>query len=312
MFKQVITDWLDAQNLNWKDSGSGYILCQCPNPTHNDKHESAFCSTNEGWISCKACGHYVSPKTFISEDSNLQDLLLASRFNSIIHRLEEKFHKTLVAPKTFSLPPYSAEVGEYRGLSAEFMETIGAYKCNNGRFADRIMFPFYNADGELKGYTGRYVGSSTDKSIPKYMHSTGIEPSNHILFGEIIKELELDTSELIVTEGSQDALCLLAIGIAATPSLGFRTPNDSWVIEAIELGVDKVILAWDNDNTGMDKMVGEKNSLYSKWQDKIPTELGLFHKKTKWLYSSTFKDFGEAYEEVLPNGTNMLQLMMNK
>ena len=311
MFKQIIVDWLEAQNLKWKDSGSGYILCQCPNPKHNDTHESAFCSTTEGWISCKSCGYYVSPKTFTSEDSNLQDLLLASRFNNIIARLEERFQRNIVAPKTFYLPPFSSNTGKYRGLSEEFMEDIEAFKCNNGRFKDRIIFPFHSVDGELRGYTGRYVGSSTDKSIPKYMHSTGIEPSNHILFGSIIKDLKIDASTLIVTEGSHDALHLLQQGIAATPSLGFRTPNDSWVIEAIGLGVDRVILAWDNDQVGMEKMIGTK-SLLPKWQEKIPTELGIFNPKTKWLYTSTFKDFGEAGEKYLPNRQTMLQLMMNK
>jgi DNA primase len=203
----------------------------------------------------------------------------------------------------------SSTVGDYRKLSEDFLQSIDAFKCSRGRFADRIIFPFYNMDNELVGYTGRYVGNSTDKSIPKYLHATGIQPSDHILFGKFIKDMIIDTSTLIVTEGSHDAYHLLQLGIAATPSLGFRTPSDSWVIEAIKLGVDRVILAWDNDNAGIEKMMGIKQSLFNKWEEKIPTTLGIFDSRTKWLYKSNFKDFGEAGELIIGN-SSMLQLAM--
>jgi len=294
MFKQIITDKLDALGLKWVDSGDGYLLSQCINPKHNDSHPSMFISTEECWSKCTSCDYYAPPSFFIEDNNDMQDLLLQSRFNTIIDRLNERF-QPLKAPPQFHLPPYSGETGDYRGLSADFMKQIGAYTCDTGRFNDRIIFPFYNHEGKLVGYTGRYIGDSTDKAIPKYMHSTGIQPSDHILFGELIKELNLDATTLIVTEGSHDAYHLIQKGIAATPSLGFRTPSDNWVLESIALGVEQVVLAWDNDNVGLEKMVGSK-SLYPKWKEKIPTTLGLFHKDTKFLYKSKFKDFGEYYE----------------
>ena len=183
------------------------------------------------------------------------------------------------------------------------MHKIGAYKTYSGKFKDRIIFPFFNYEGILVGYTGRYIGNGEyddeGNVIPKYRHSYGIEPSSHILFGKLIKDLKLDASTLIITEGSHDAYHLLQQGIAASPTLGFRSPDDNWVLEAIHLGVDKVILAWDNDNTGIDKMVGAKHSLLPRWKEKIPTEVGIFNPNTKFLYQSKFKDFGEYYEWLL-------------
>jgi len=309
MFKQIITDWLDTQKLRWKQSGDGYLLCQCPNPEHDDSNESCFVSTMEGWLSCKACGFYVSPKTFTNDSQELKDLHLKSRFNDIINKLESKFQTINDKNTVFALPPAHKFPDEYRGLSKEFLSDINAFICLRGRFQDRLIFPFYNIDNELVGYTGRYIGNSTDKSIPKYMHSTGIQPSNHILFGKYMKDNNIDTSTLIVTEGSQDALHLLQLGVAATPSLGFRTPSDNWVLEAIKLGTDRVILCWDNDNAGVEKMLGNKQSLFNKWKEKIPTTLGLFDNKTKWLYKSNFKDFGEAGEKII-GSSSMLELMM--
>ena len=309
MFENIIKEWLDSQNLSYKPSGHGYLLCQCPNPKHNDSHPSAFVSLNEGWISCKSCGYYVSPKTFTDGNLDLEELHMRHRFNQIL----DKFEKDNIDmnEREFSLPPIDEEVSDYRGLKKEFLNDIGAFISRRGRFVDRLVIPFYNSNDELVGYTGRYIGTSDDKSIPKYLHATGVQPSNHILFGKYIKDHLLGTSNtLIVTEGTQDALHLLQLGVVATPSLGFRTPNDLFVIEAIELGIDRIVLAWDNDNAGMDKMLNKKANLYGKWNAKLPTTLGIFDNKTKWLYKSTYKDFGEAGEHIVGN-KSMLEIMMS-
>jgi len=299
MFKQLITDWLNAQGLDWRESGNGWLLCQCPNPKHADRNPSAFVSTEEGFIKCHSCNHYVPPSTFV-QDGNIKDTLLTAKFHKVIQRLEERHQQKLESERSFLLPQRDTEVTEWRGFTKPFLDTVGIFTTETGRFAGRTIIPFYSADDKLVGFTGRLNGDPADKRVPKYMHVKGIEPSNHIMFGKLIKDLELDCSELIITEGVVDALALLNIGVAASPSLGFRAPNDAFVLECITLGVDSVVLAWDNDHVGLDKMLDTKQtSLFNRWGSKVPTTLGVYHKKVKWLYDSDFKDFGEVPQALL-------------
>jgi hypothetical protein len=216
---------------------------------------------------------------------------------------------------TFELPPYGKlPDSKWRGLSDAIIDAAGIYVVTAGLFEDRTVIPFNTLDGTLVGYTGRLNYTPTDgktnKYNPKYRHVKGISPSDHILFGELIDKMKVPTKTLVITEGVIDALKLIDVGIAATPSLGFRAPNDNFVLEAIALGVDEVVLGWDNDNAGMDKMFDTSaTALLPKWRSKLPTHLGPHHDLTAWLYKSEFKDFGEVPTVVLKQVVTPLRPM---
>lgn len=292
--KQVITELLDSMNLVWKDSGQDFILTQCMSPEHNDSHPSMFIQTEIGYGRCQGCSFEVFPETFIKDESTLEHHKLVSGYQQIKKKLE--LEELVEGEDIFYLPQNSGEaLKEYRGLSEKIIEAAGMYKCNVGRYENRIIFPFYSANSKLRGFTSRWLGVVPNSGFPKYIHSSGIKTSNHILYGQLIKDLGLDCTELVVTEGNMDALILIQNGIAATPSLGFRTPSDLWVIESIQLGVDKVILAWDNDKSGVEHM----SKLYKDWVEKIPTELGYYNSKTMAIYKTEYKDFHEYYTEFI-------------
>jgi len=282
-------------NLVWKDSGQDFILCQCMNPDHNDSNPSMFIQTEIAYGRCQGCGYEVFPEMFIKDESTLEDHKLLSGYHQIKKKIE--LEELVEGSDTFYLPQKSdEELMEYRGLSKEIIDAAGMYKCDVGRYENRVIFPFYSKHGALRGYTSRWLGDVPNSSFPKYIHSKGIRTSDFILYGKLIYDLGLDASTLVVTEGNMDALILLQNGIAATPSLGFRSPSDLWVIEAIQLGVDKVILAWDNDEAGIKNM----SKQYKNWLDKIPTELGFYNKKTMALYKQEkYKDFHEYYTEFI-------------
>ena len=292
--KQVITDLLDSMNLKWKDSGQDFILSQCMSPDHDDSNPSMFIQTEIGYGRCQGCGYEVFPDTFIKDEFQLHDHKLLSGYHQIKKKLQ--LEELVEGEDIFYLPPESdEELTEYRGLSKEIIEKAGIYKCDRGRYENRVIFPFYSLNGKLRGYTSRWIGDVPNSSFPKYIHSKGIKTSDHILYGQLIRDMGIDPSELVVTEGNMDALILIQNGIAATPSLGFRTPSDLWVIESIQLGVDKVILAWDNDEAGSSSM----KKLYKDWNDKVPTQLGYYNPKTLLLYKTEIKDFHEFYTEYL-------------
>jgi len=292
--KQIITDILDSQNLTWKESGDQYIVCQCLNPEHNDSNPSMYINTEVFYGQCFGCGYQVFPEFFIDSEETLEDLQLLSGYQQLKKKLE--IEELVEGENIFYLPKRSGKLMEYRGLSKEIIDAAGIYKCNVGRYENRVIFPFYSKNSALRGYTSRWLGHVPNSSFPKYIHSKGIRTSDFILYGKLIADLRLDASELVVTEGVLDALILIQHGVAATPSLGFRTPSDLWVVEAIQLGVEKIILAWDNDDAGISHM----KKLYKDWSNKIPTELGFYNKKTMMLYKQDkYKDFHELYTEFL-------------
>jgi hypothetical protein len=257
-----------------------------------------FVQTEIGYGRCQGCGHEVFPEYFIKDEATLEDHKLLSGYHQIKKKLE--LEELVEGEDVFYLPQRSDdELTEYRGLSKEIINTASIYKCDVGRYENRIVFPFYSKNGALRGFTTRTLkdlSKEKNSSFPKYIHSKGMKPSDYILFGGLIADLGLDASELVVTEGVLDALILIQNGIAATPSLGFRSPSSLWVIEAIQLGVDKVVLAFDCDPPGISAM----KKLYGKWDEKIPTELGFYNEKTRMLYKQErFKDFHELYTEFL-------------
>jgi len=294
--KEIITQLIDDMNIVWKDSGQDFILCQCLSEEHDDKNPSMFIATEIGYGRCQGCGFEVFPETFIKDEQTLETHKLVSGYQQIKKKLE--LEVLVDGEDIFHLPPKDtkSKLTEYRGIPKEIIDAAGMYKCSVGRYENRIIFPFYSKNGSLRGYTSRWLGDVPNSSFPKYIHSKGIRTSDHILYGKLIKDLQLDASELVVTEGNLDALILIQHGIAATPSLGFRTPSDLWVLESIQLGVDKVILAWDNDEAGLSNM----SKLYKDWLSKVPTQLGYYNPKTQLLYKQEkYKDFHEFYTEFI-------------
>ena len=291
--KQVITDLLDSMNLTWVDSGQDFILTQCMNVEHKYSHPSMFIDTEIGYGRCNGCGFQVFPETFIKDEETLEHHKLVSGYIQIKKKLE--LEELAFGEEVFYLPQVNEVLEEYRGISSETLKACGVYVCNKGRYENRVIFPFYTKNGALVGYTARYLQKEDevlDSSFPKYLHAKGIKTSEHILYGKVLSDLKLDTGELVITEGVMDALAFIDRGIAASTSLGFRTPNDLWVIEAIMLGVDKVILAWDGDSAGVEHM----SKLYKAWNDKIPTQLGYYNPKTMLLYKQDkYKDFHELF-----------------
>jgi len=303
--KDTITTTLDNLNVKWVTSGDDWVLSQCPNPNHTDKTPSMFLNVVEGFGKCQSCGFSVTPKFFgASSDEEVTELFRNSTFNNILKRLDERFEVEEL--KQFSLPPFHSEPQEaYRGLPLSLLLKAEVYNCTTGRFKDRLIFPFYDLDNNLVGYTGRINGKNPNFDNAKYIHSTGIKTNNNVLYGKLIKELELDTSKgLVLTEGNLDALALIAKGVPATPLLGFKSPTDSFIIDVIKLGCDKVILGFDNDEAGRNKMYHvnkeEKDlSIAKYWRKEYDTTLGLYcdYPIVKSLYQSKYKDFHEMIYE---------------
>lgn len=288
--KQIVTDLLDSMGLGHKDSGQDFILTQCMSPDHDDSNPSMFIQTEIGYGRCQGCGFEVFPETFIKDEASLEHHKLISGYQQIKKKLE--IEQLVEGEDVFYLPEVSETIEEYRGLSQEIIDKAGLYISKKGRYENRVIMPFYSKGNVLRGFTSRWIGEVPNSSFPKYLHSSGIRTSDVILYGQVIVDLKLNPSTLYIVEGNMDSLALLSLGIPATPSLGFRTPSDLWVIESIMLGVDKVVILWDSDSAGSQHMT----KLFKEWNDKIPTTLGYYDEHFSWFYKSKYKDPHEALE----------------
>jgi len=303
--KDIITTTLDNLKIKWIVTGEDWILSQCPSPEHIDKTPSMFLNVAEGYGKCQSCGFTVTPKFFgVGSDEEITNVFRNNTFNNVLKMLDEKF--LIEEVNQFNLPPFHSEPTEdYRGIPKELLLKAEVYNCTIGRFKDRLIFPFYDLDNNLVGYTGRINGDNPNFNNAKYIHSTGIKTNHSVLYGKLIKELKLDTSKgLVLTEGNLDALTLISKGIPATPLLGFKKPTDNFIVEVIRLGFDEIIIAFDNDEAGLNKMFHrnkeEKDlSITKYWRKEYNTTLGFYcdYPLVKLLYKSKYKDFHEMIYE---------------
>lgn len=126
------------------------------------------------------------------------------------------------------------------------------YICHSGRFEKRIIIPiFYNKICVF--YQARRINETQD---PKYLNPS-VEKENIILNKD-----KFDRNKfIIVTEGILDSD---AAGTQGTTCLG-ATINDLFFEELLKYTDKGIILALDNDKTGLEQMEKiMKNSIYNK------------------------------------------------
>ena len=251
----------------------GNVKCQCPihngdNPngfswsakmncwkcwTHHC-HEDHGCSIFGLVRAVKECSA-IEAKKYIEEILNIQGGSITS---SDIHRkdyirqqlseqkeeIERTFNKDLLnkAEKTFD---YLIN----RGFDKNNLERYGAFSVNNPSkpLHRRIVFPIYNKDSCIIGFTGRIID---DETKPKWIHYPNIRSGNY-LFGLEQNKINIKkTHTALLMEGPLDVIrCSQAglnIGVASFgTNLSIRQ-----IKQLISLGVHNLILCYDHDNAG--------------------------------------------------------------
>ena len=189
--KKVITSKLDSLKIQWVTSGNDWILSQCPNPKHNDTQPSMFLNTQQGYGKCQSCGFVVNPQFFgANSDEEVSTLFLNSTFMKVIEEIERSREEVVEHKPNVFLPPKSKDITEpYRGIPLKLLKLMEVYLCERGRYKGRLIFPFYNANDKLVGFTARKVLDNVNFSNAKYLHSTGLVTNKDILLGRLIRDL---------------------------------------------------------------------------------------------------------------------------
>ena len=125
---------------------------------------------------------------------------------------------------------------------------------STGRYSKRIIIPYFTEEGKPFYFQARTL---IDRD-PKYLNPSkglyGIKTS------EILYPYDETKEYVIVTEGPLDAMSLRAAGFNATCTQGCKMST----IQAKELAGKRVILAYDNDESGQEGFAEAKKRLLAQ------------------------------------------------
>ena len=142
-----------------------------------------------------------------------------------------------------------------KGFSSYEIQKSGLFVTKNGKtfdlFRGRLMFPIFNAMGELIAFGGRIIGDGQ----PKYVNS----PETPIYFKQrnlyalnFAKQAKM--KQIIVVEGYMDVISMHQAGVTnAVASLG--TALTERQLDLLERYCEEVILFYDSDRAGQNAAV---------------------------------------------------------
>lgn len=128
-------------------------------------------------------------------------------------------------------------------------------------FHNRIMFPIWDAFGQIVGFSGRIYN---DENTSKYVNSraSSIFKKGEILYNyHHAKEEIRKEKSIIVVEGFMDVIRLSSVGINNVVALmGTAMTNDQ--VNLLKQLRTKVILCFDNDEAGMNAAITNGEQLF--------------------------------------------------
>ncbi len=140
-----------------------------------------------------------------------------------------------------------------KGFDEKFIESCGlANRFEEGykdKFYNRIMFPLYDLNGKVIGFSGR-VYNREDKS--KYINTqeTEVFKKGELLYNyHIAKNIARRENEIIVVEGFMDVIRMRTIGIDnVIATMGTACTKQQ--LHLIKKMAKKIILLYDDDDAG--------------------------------------------------------------
>ena len=129
----------------------------------------------------------------------------------------------------------------WRGIHKGTLEELDIYVCHTGSYENRVIFPMRNSHGNVAAFNTRAL----DDRPNKYKYSRGIKVN------ELLYPTPKPTSYLILVEGIIDAISMVQDGLPAVFNFGVNeTFGPKKIQQLLELGVETIYVAFDNDEAG--------------------------------------------------------------
>jgi hypothetical protein len=175
---------------------------------------------------------------------------------------------------------------EKRGVSAKTQDRFQCGYAGGGKMYRRIVFPIYDLDNQIHGFSGRSV--TDDKNAPKWKHmgrkTNWIYP--HHLSSSSIEEKE----EVILVESIGDCMALYEAGFENVLMLAGLDISNKMISYLNSFDLKRIIVATNNDNS---KEVNTGALASIKIASKLSTAFDLSLIK---INPPVCNDFGEMLE----------------
>ncbi len=267
-----------------RQTNSNTWMGHCPNPNHDDKHESFMIRLNddgiESWC-CFACHKGPKDKEFKNYGSDniaFMQWLYANKTGK-----ELAFREAVRAvAKFYGIPmearPYEAVYQNNARLCAQYEASITApvkaylydrglddndiKKWHLGFDGNRITFPIFTADEDIVGFSNRAFSKASVESGPKYINSQAspIFKKKELFYG-INHARKSGSDSLFIVEGQMDAILAHKYGIdnaVATMTCKLSPWHINWLKEHNK----HPVLCYDFDKAGAGGMEKAMNDLY--------------------------------------------------
>lgn len=193
--------------------------------------------------------------------------------NKVVAQAEESFHKPdsglLTMEKIYpeaTLNRLLPHVDFYlkRGISAELLKRTRCGYAAGYEMYQRLVFPIFNQDGKIHGFSGRHVFWNEGFSKPKWKHMGETKNWAYPLFCPDIPECEqqiVETKTVYLVESIGDALSLMQVGIFNVLVLFGIAKKQRVITELIRLGVEKIYICTNKDEAGDGQLAAAKLAL---------------------------------------------------
>jgi len=152
----------------------------------------------------------------------------------------------------------------------EELERLGHIRKKYGYYdflRDRVVIPIRDFKGKVVGFAGRLL--KEDKNSPKYLYTPYFKKSEYLFgFNSESVQYAKEKGFVILVEGIFDAIRLHSFGFKNTFAV-FGTELSETQIKILlwlrkKYGVDKILLAFDNDEAGKRAVLKNLHKLFSK------------------------------------------------
>jgi len=269
-FKCVLQHFGLMDNINIEDEKTIRMSC----PIHCGDNPTGFSWDKEfrRWR-CWTRGCHDSYKNTLSGfiDGMIEQIGIGATRKDIINEILSnnknaivKQHNNREIKKDIALTEYTDLKISERQISIQAMKWWGISKKVIDKYlvgiypnitAGRILFPIFETSGRIVGATGRKIYYSKDSEFPKWKHYH--IKTNNILYN--IHAFKPKKNSIILTEGPSDVLKLETANIHNGLALFGDNIGEAQIKILNNLGVEKIILALDNDKAGRKatKKIGE-------------------------------------------------------
>lgn len=119
------------------------------------------------------------------------------------------------------------------------------------RFRNRLIFPLFDHNGQIVGFTGRVLDK--DAATAKYVNSpqTPIYDKSSVIYGLHLAKAQIkERGQVVLVEGNTDVISSHAAGVENVVAVS-GTALTKQQLDLLKRYTDTLVVAFDQDNAGV-------------------------------------------------------------